>query len=89
MRQKDFKNETEYLRRKHHVEWLQACRHGKPEMALANFAYAGPLTETVVLGCVALRAQKKIEWDGPNMKVTNCPKANDYLRREYRKPWSL
>jgi hypothetical protein len=85
----DFKHESEYLQRKHHAEWLQACQNNKPDMAMARFACAGPLTETVLLGCVAMRAGEKIEWDGPNMRVTNCPKANDYLRREYRKGWSL
>jgi len=72
---------------KHYMEWVRACKG--QTTTTSNFAYAGPLTETVVLGCVAMRAQERIEWDGPNMKVTNCPRANDYLRREYRKPWSL
>jgi len=72
---------------KHDVEWVKACKgEGKP---MSNFDYAGPLTETVVLGCVAMRAGEKILWDGKRMKVTNCPKANNYLRREYRKGWSL
>jgi len=38
---------------------------------------------------VALRLAKKIEWDGPNMKATNCPEAEQYIKREYRKGWSL
>ncbi len=71
----------------HYQEWVDACKGvGKP---MSNFDYAGPLTETVLLGCVALRAGEKIIWDGPRMKVTNCPKANDHIRREYRKPWTL
>ena len=37
---------------------------------------------------VALRAGKKILYDGPNMKVTNVPQANDFLRREYREGWN-
>jgi hypothetical protein len=70
---------------KHCEEWLKACKGmGK---TMSNFGYAGPLTETVVLGCVALKVGKKILWDGPNMKITNCPEANNYLRREYRKGW--
>ena len=70
---------------KHCQEWLDACK-GQGQ-TLSDFAYAGPLTETVVLGCVALKAGKKILWDGPNMKVTNCPEANNYLRRQYRQGW--
>lgn len=73
----------------HYAEWVRACVAGKPEMCMSNFSYAGPLTETVVLGCVALRAGKKILWDGPNLKITNDEKANGLLRREYRKPWAL
>ena len=56
---------------------------------MSNFDYAGPLTETVLLGCVAMRARKRIEWDGTNMRVTNAPEANKFLRREYRKGWEL
>ena len=71
------------------VRVVTACRENKPEMCMSNFGYAGPLTETVVLGCVAMRARKRIEWDGPNMKITNVPEANELLRREYRKGWEL
>jgi len=72
---------------KHDAEWIRACKgEGTP---MSNFDYAGPLTETVVLGCVAMRARKRILWDGEQMKVTNCSEANNYLRREYRKGWSL
>ncbi len=73
----------------HWQEWVDACLANKPEMCMSNFGYAGPLTETVVLGCVAMRAGKKIAWDGPNMKVTNDKDANRYLRRQYRKGWTL
>lgn len=73
----------------HAMEWLKACKAGKPQMAMSNFAYAGPLTETVVLGCVAIRAGRKIEWDGPNLKITNVSEANKYIKREYRKGWEL
>ena len=71
----------------HHKEWVNACKGGPPGMA--NFDYAAFLTEVVVLGNVALRLAKKIEWDGPNMKATNCPEAEQYIKREYRKGWSL
>jgi predicted dehydrogenase len=73
----------------HMMEFINAIKQGKPELAMSNFSYAGPLTETVVLGCVAIRAQKRIEWDGPNMKITNDEAANKLLKRDYRKGWSL
>jgi hypothetical protein len=43
----------------------------------------------VSLGNVALRVGEKINWDAKNMKVTNVPEANKYVRREYRAGWSL
>jgi hypothetical protein len=71
----------------HHNEWVEACKGGKP--AGSNFEVASLLTEGVLLGNVALRAGKKLSWDGPNMKVTNVPEANEYLHRSYREGWTL
>jgi predicted dehydrogenase len=71
----------------HHQEWIEACKGGP--RAGSNFDYAGPLTETVLLGNVAIRAQQRIEWDPVEMKVTNVPDANVWLRREYRAGWAL
>ena len=78
----------------HHREWLDACKGGKP--ARANFDWAGPLTEVVLLGNVALKMERqlyekglKLHYDGPNMKVINLPEANKYIRDEYREGWSL
>jgi len=72
----------------HHKEWIDACRGGPP--AGANFVdHAGLLTEVCLLGNVALRAGKKLAWDGPAMKVANDEQANRFLRRPYRQGWSL
>ncbi|MFH1746168.1 MAG: Gfo/Idh/MocA family oxidoreductase, partial [Planctomycetota bacterium] len=71
----------------HHKEWIAACKGG-PRPG-SNFDYAGPLTEAVLLGNVALRAQQRLEWDPDEMKVSNVPAANAYLRREYRAGWEL
>jgi predicted dehydrogenase len=71
----------------HHNEWIAACKGGPP--ALCNFDYAGLLTECVLLGNVAYRSGKKIEWDSAALKAKNCPEADPFLRREYRKGWSL
>jgi hypothetical protein len=71
----------------HYQEWIRACKGGsKP---LSNFDYAGPLAEAILLGNIAAKVKGKLLWDGPNMKVTNMPEANKFLRREYRKGWSL
>jgi predicted dehydrogenase len=73
------------------AEWVEAIRNGKPETALANFDYAAMLTETILLGNVAMRAGqgKRLEWDGPNLRVTNWPEAEHYIKGEYRKGWEL
>ncbi len=69
-------------------EWVDACRGGSP--AGSDFvAHSGLLAETCLLGNVALRAGKRLEWDGPGCKITNDPAANDLLQREYRKGWTL
>ncbi|MHC4755196.1 MAG: Gfo/Idh/MocA family protein [Planctomycetota bacterium] len=70
-----------------HEEWVRACKGGpKP---LGDFDYSGPLTELVLLGNLAIRMRKRLEWDSANMKVTNAPEAEQYLHRQYRKGWTL
>lgn len=69
------------------ADWIQACKGGQP--ACSNFDVSGPLTEIVLLANLAIRSQKRLEWDGENMKVTNIPEANRYVHREYREGWSL
>jgi hypothetical protein len=54
-----------------------------------SFIYAGPVTETILLGGVALRAGKRVDYDSAQMKITNIPEANKFLVREYRKGWEL
>jgi predicted dehydrogenase len=71
------------------AEWGQAIKSNKPSIALSNFDYAGMLTETILLGNVAMRAGKKLEFDGPSLKFTNDASANHFLHYEYRKGWTL
>ena len=71
----------------HHAEWIAACKDGRPTSC--NFNYSGALTESVLLGNVAFRTGKKLEWDATNLKATNCPEAEAFLHREYRKGWTL
>jgi hypothetical protein len=54
-----------------------------------SFLNALPVTETILLGGVALRARKKVEYDSATMKITNDNDANKFLYREYRKGWEL
>ncbi len=71
----------------HHAEWIHACKTGAP--TTCNFGYSGWLTEANHLGNVAYRASKKLEWDPVKLYATNAPEAEPFLRREYRKGWTL
>ena len=67
----------------HYQEWINAIKGGpKPG---SNFDYAGPFSEVVLMGNLALRVGKKVEWDGDNMRCTNIPEANQYVTKTYRK----
>jgi hypothetical protein len=70
----------------HEMNWVDAAK-GNAE-ASCPFEYAARLTEVMLLGVVALRAGKKIVYDGANMRITNVPQANDFLHREYREGWN-
>jgi hypothetical protein len=67
--------------------WITAFRDKK--QSPGSFTLAGPVTETILLGAVALRARKRVEYDTLNMKITNVPEANKFLTREYRQGWEL
>jgi predicted dehydrogenase len=71
----------------HHADWLQACKGGTP--AGSNFDYGARLCELTLLGNVALRAGKLLKWDAANMKATNAPEADRFLRDTYRAGWEL
>ena len=72
----------------HEKNWLDAIR--QKGQAVADFDYAGPFTETVLLGNVALRYPgTRLQWDAPNMKVTNMPEANQFVQHRYRTGWTL
>lgn len=72
----------------HERNWLDAIR--QKGQAVSNFDYAGPFTESVLLGNVALRYPgTRLSWDAPNMKITNMPDADQFLRHQYRAGWSL
>ncbi len=93
----------------HYTQWVDACIAGYGNLELSSdFKMAGPLTESILMGNLAIRSydvrkpQKgdatkfdypgryiKLLWDGPNMKVTNFDDANAFVKREYRKGWSL
>ena len=71
----------------HHKEWFEACKTGGA--TTCNFDYSGALSEAVLLGIAAYRTGEKINWDAKNLKAINCPKADKFIRKEYRKGWTL
>ncbi len=72
----------------HFAEFARAIRGGPP--AMSNFAdYAVPLTETALLGNLAVWAGKRIEWDAKQLKATNAPEVEELVRPKYRKGWTL
>ncbi len=68
----------------HRVEWVQACKARKPEDAKAGFACSGPFTEALLVGNLAARLQKRIEWDAAAMRAPNAPEADQLIRKRYR-----
>ena len=93
----------------HQHKWIDACKAGydsKEHRSLTcSFDYAGPMTETVLMGNLAIRsfmlrkeiskgrmdyyARKKLIWNGDNMKITNIEEANQFVTRNYRDGWKV
>ncbi len=72
----------------HYEEWLAACKGG--QAAISNFEYAGPMTETALLGVLSLRAPgRRLEWDSASLKFKNAPEMNPFVHTEFRKGWTL
>jgi predicted dehydrogenase len=72
----------------HEQNWIDACK--RRTQPVSHFDYAGPFTEMVLLGNLAvLFPGKKLEWDGPNMMVTNIPEANEFVKPQFRAGWTL
>jgi predicted dehydrogenase len=92
-RMKDYKFPTPVLRRApssseagHHADWLEACRTGIPSSS--NFAIAGPFTEWILLGTLALRFEGKLGWDSDKMRTNNA-EANKLIKPTFRKGWAF
>ncbi len=72
---------------KHHQEWVAGCKGGP--QPFSNFESAAYLTEIILLGCLALRVGKSLEWDGPAMRASNAPEAARFIERRYTKGFGL
>jgi predicted dehydrogenase len=87
----------------HQQQWVQACKEGYGAYTSSPFSEAGPLTETVLMGNLAVLSfhlgrkktggaypgRKRLLWDGANMKITNFEGANQFVRRKYRGKWDF
>lgn len=93
----------------HQRKWVNACKAGFDSELhkglTSSFDYAGPMTETVLMGNLAIRSyllrrenaegnleffgRKKLLWDGENMRITNLEEANQFVGRHYRKGWEV
>lgn len=89
----------------HQTQWVNACKKGFGAYTSSPFSQAGPLTETVLMGNLAVMSynysetnakgeksfpgRKKMLWDGPKMKITNFEQANQFVKRTYRNGWKL
>ena len=71
----------------HYAEWIKACKDGSP--TTCNFDYSGALTESVLLGNVAYRVGRSLEWDAANLQAINCPEADKFISKEYRPGWEV
>jgi predicted dehydrogenase len=73
----------------HWYEWIEACLGGSRQPS-ASFDYSGPLTEAVLLGCVAVRfPQTTLEWNSARLEFDNVKEANAFIRRSYRSGWDV
>lgn len=101
--------ENELPENGHQTSWVDACKEGygkaKHKSLTSSFNFAGPLTESILMGNLAIRSymirtprkdgghsypgRKKLLWDGQNMKITNFEAANQFVKREYREGWKL
>ena len=89
----------------HQQQWVRACKKGYGAYTSSPFEMAGPLTETVLMGNLAVLSynysekdaagktiypgRKKLLWDGENMRITNFEPANQFVRRQYRGSYTL
>ena len=70
-------------------EWVQAIRAGKPSLALSNFDYASTLTESMLLGNVAVRSGQAIDYNPETGEITGSSSASQYLKPYFRKGWEI
>ena len=88
-RMQDYKVPPQFMTRSPgtHRDWIRACKLGDP--AASNFDVAGPFTEWILLGVIALRSEGKLEWDSARMRITNNSQANELIKPAMRSGWKI
>jgi hypothetical protein len=70
------------------MEWIEAIRAGKEFPLMSRFDYSVPLTELCLLGALAMRCGRPIEWNSSKLEVAGMPEAANYIKRQsYLKGW--
>jgi hypothetical protein len=88
-RWQDYKLPPQLLTRSpgHMLDWVRYCKGGEP--SCSNFSISGPYAEWMLLGVIAFRVPGKLLWDTRNLRFTNSPEANKYVKPVFRKGWEL
>ncbi len=74
----------------HHGEWVANIRGDAEDKPVSHWDYAGPMTEAVLLGCIAQRLPgKMLNWDAKNLRFSNSDAANELVKEEYRSGWEI
>ena len=71
----------------HMLDWIRACKGGDP--GCSDFSITAPYAEWLALTAIALHVPGKLEWDSKNLRFTNSPEANKFVRPVFRKAWEL
>lgn len=74
----------------HYGQWVEACKANDPAMPGSNFEYSVPMTQSIILGCLALRFPgKELKWDADKRQFSNLPEANQWLASKPRAGYIL
>jgi hypothetical protein len=72
----------------HYRQFVEACRGNGTTST--PFSYSGPLTESVLLGCLSTRfPQRTLQWNADQLRFPNAPNADAFVRKAYRKGWGV
>jgi hypothetical protein len=71
----------------HMLDWIRACKGGDP--SCSDFSVTAPFAEWLALTAIAMHVPGKLEWDSKNVRFTNSPEGNKWVKPYFRKGWEL